>query len=182
MEHRACIQNRLPCVGREALAATASVRGASPTVVCRKPGTERRGAQGETRTAQARGLELWGRSQNKPKGRVFVNNQTQTRDFFFFRFLYPQMSTLMKKRYLSGAEKRKNHKEKPNKLAEQMNKTCNLFQLGFTRGTSTENVFDTSPSTTGEITVVGSTPHRKLYKRKLKFRCKMIFQLIRMFS
>ncbi|GFY63296.1 hypothetical protein TNIN_119861 [Trichonephila inaurata madagascariensis] len=57
-------------MGREAVAATASVRGASPTVVCRKPGTERRGALRETRTAQARGLQLWGRSHNKPKGRL----------------------------------------------------------------------------------------------------------------
>ncbi|GFY39992.1 hypothetical protein TNIN_98881 [Trichonephila inaurata madagascariensis] len=55
------------------------------------------------------------------------------------------MSTLIKKRYLSGAVKRRNQKEKSNKLAEQMNKTYKLFQLDFIRRTSKKNLLDTSP-------------------------------------
>ncbi|GFR25374.1 hypothetical protein TNCT_425531 [Trichonephila clavata] len=50
-------------------------------------------------------------------------------------------------------------KEKSNKLVEQMNKTYNLFELGFTRRTSTENLLRTSSSTsTGEIMAVDPTP------------------------
>ncbi|GFS50774.1 hypothetical protein TNIN_306421 [Trichonephila inaurata madagascariensis] len=72
---------------------------------------------------------------------------------------------LIKKKYLSGEEKRKNQKGKSNKLAEQMNKAYNLLQLNSTDRTSTENLLDTSPSTsTGKITAEDLTPQKIVEK------------------
>ncbi|GFR00239.1 hypothetical protein TNCT_623441 [Trichonephila clavata] len=69
------------------------------------------------------------------------------------------MSTLIRKKYLSSADKRKKIINKSHKPAEQMNKTYNLFQLDFTCRTSTEKLLDSSPNTsTGEIIAVDSTP------------------------
>ncbi|GFQ77764.1 hypothetical protein TNCT_422561 [Trichonephila clavata] len=79
------------------------------------------------------------------------------------------MSTLIKE-YLNGAEKCKNQKEKSNNLAEQMNKTYNLFQLGFTSRTSTENLFDISSITsTGEIRAVDPTAQKTVEEKEAKY-------------
>ncbi|GFW74559.1 hypothetical protein TNCV_2414581 [Trichonephila clavipes] len=59
----------------------------------------------------------------------------------------------------NGAEIRKNQKRKSNKLAEQINETYNLLQLGFPLRKSKENLLDTSPSTSsGEIMTLNPTP------------------------
>lgn len=56
----------------------------------------------------------------------------------------------VKKKHLSGSEKRKKRQEQQNKRDEQLKKTQNLFQLGFSRQT-TEN--QPSPSTSASQTM-----------------------------
>lgn len=57
-----------------------------------------------------------------------------------------RMSAPEKKRYRSGAEKRKKHLENARKLNDEIKKTPSLFQLGFTAKLA-ENQSETSPST-----------------------------------
>ncbi|GFR01016.1 TTF-type domain-containing protein [Trichonephila clavata] len=53
-----------------------------------------------------------------------------------------------------------------------MNKAYNLFQLSFTRRTSTENLHDTSPRTsTGEIIAANNTP-KKIVEEEEKVQIK----------
>ena len=69
------------------------------------------------------------------------------------------MSTNEKKRYESGAEKRRKKKEATVKLNEEMKRTPSLFQLGFTRSSAEDQA---SGSTAGS--------KRRCYGDRLAFR------------
>lgn len=77
------------------------------------------------------------------------------------------MSTAGRKRFQSGAEKRKKLHEKAKALESEINSTHNLFQLGFTRQ-STENEPGTSSNSNTSTSKQTATdvPHTQIIENK----------------
>lgn len=70
------------------------------------------------------------------------------------------MSAPEKKRYKSGAEKRKKQQETAKKFDEQINKTHSLFQLGFTRKSTEDQPEASSSTSASEVMAVDLPPEQ----------------------